>query len=119
MLLLDPGSRIQDTDPGWIKIRIWDKNPGFTTLPECLNRIQIPIFPYRTTGQKEHGSGIWITSKNLNIHNPNHGFSALGNMIQDVYSGSRICIIFHPGSRSRSKKGKKSTESWIRNTCDD
>jgi len=30
LLLLDPGSEIQD--PGWVKIRIRDKHPGSATL---------------------------------------------------------------------------------------
>ena len=30
LLFLDPGSEIRD--PGWVKIRIWDKHPGSATL---------------------------------------------------------------------------------------
>ncbi len=36
-------------------------------------------------------------TKNLRILNLKYCYPVLGNMIQDVYSGSRIRIFFHPG----------------------
>jgi hypothetical protein len=58
-------------------------------------------------GSKRHripdlGSGSATT--NLSILNPKNCYSALGNMIRDVHSGSRIQIFPFPDPGSRGQK---------------
>ncbi len=68
--------------------------------PGCSSRIR--IFPSRSQGKKNPGSGS--SSRNLNIFNPKNSFLVLGNMIRDV----------HPASGSRIQGSKKGTRSQIR-----
>jgi hypothetical protein len=40
LLFLDPGSGMgKNQDPGWVKIRIRDKHPGFATLDELFTHV--------------------------------------------------------------------------------
>ncbi len=45
LLFLDPGPEIRD--PGWVKIRIWDKNPESATLLIFTEFRPIPYFGYK------------------------------------------------------------------------
>jgi hypothetical protein len=70
--------------------------------PGCLSWIWIFFFPSR------------IRIKEFKYFNPKNCFSALGNMIRIVHSGSGSWIFTHPGSRGQ--KGPRSRVR-IRNTA--
>ncbi len=75
--------------------------------PGCLSRILDPNCSIPDSGsrvKKILDPGSWSASKNLSIFYPKICFSALGNMIRDVYPGSGSLFFTYPKSRIQESK---------------